>query len=187
MEGTVSAADVRAALAASPQGTLLVAESVKQALFLLDLLSQEPPLRFDFIAGAYPADARAFNARCLLPAGAPARNYRRVFHARMVEGAPPAGWTAALPDVDGLRRVYRAVRDLRRHPLYYQGLAALCRLLAPDCALEAEGVGAALWALAEMGLIEADERGARLLPMEKRDPMDSAAVQMLLRLRAEGR
>ena len=186
-EGTVSAADVRAALAASPQGTLLVAESVKQALFLLDLLSQEPPLRFDFIAGAYPADARAFNALCLLPAGAPARNYRRVFHARMVEGAPPAGWTAALPDVDGLRRVYRAVRDLRRHPLYYQGLAALCRLLAPDCALEAEGVGAALWALAEMGLIEADERGARLLPMEKRDPMDSAAVQMLLRLRAEGR
>ena len=49
------------------------------------------------------------------------------------------------------------------------------------------GVGAALWALADMRLIEADERGARLLPMEKRDPMDSAAVQTLLRLRAEGR
>ena len=35
--------------------------------------------------------------------------------------------------------------------------------------------------------IKTDERGARLLPMEKRDPMESAVVQTLLRLRAEGR
>lgn len=183
----VSAADVRAALAASPQGTLLVAESVEQALFLLDLLSQEPPLRFDFAAGAWPKDPRAFNALCLLPSGAPARNYRRVFHARMVEGAPRAEWTAELPDVDGLRRTYSALRGVLRRPLLCGDFAELCRLLAPESGLSCAGVGAALWALADMRLIEADERGARLLPMEKRDPMDSAAVQMLLRLRAEGR
>ena len=186
-EEAVSAADVRAALAASPQGTLLVAESVKQALFLLDLLSQEPPLRFDFAAGAWPKDPRAFNALCLLPSGAPARNYRRVFHARMVEGAPRAEWTAELPGVDGLRRTYSALRGALRRPLLCAGFAELCRLLAPESGLSCAGAGAALLALEDMRLVEINESGARLLPMEKRDPMDSAAVQMLLRLRAEGR
>ena len=92
-----------------------------------------------------------------------------------------------LPDVDGLRRTYSALRGVLRRPLLCGDFAELCRLLAPESALSCAGVGAALWALSEMRLIEADERGARLLPMEKRDPMDSAAVQTLLRLRAEGR
>ena len=105
----------------------------------------------------------------------------------MVEGAPRAEWTAELPDVDGLRRTYSALRGALRRPLLCGDFAELCRLLAPESGLSCAGVGAALWALADMRLIEADERGARLLPMEKRDPMDSAAVQTLLRLRAEGR
>ena len=68
-------AEVRALFSAAPQGALLAAADVEQALFLLDLLMAEPPLRFDLALGQYPQDARAFNAVCLLPAGAPPRNY----------------------------------------------------------------------------------------------------------------
>ena len=56
-----------ALLAASPQGTLLAALDEGQALFLLDMLAEEPPLRFDLEIGAYPQDPRAFNAVCLCP------------------------------------------------------------------------------------------------------------------------
>ena len=180
-------AEVRALFSAAPQGALLAAADVEQALFLLDLLMAEPPLRFDLALGQYPQDARAFNAVCLLPAGAPPRNYRRRIWADAVEGAPRCAWLAELPDVDGLREAYRALRALLRRPAVYEGLAGLCRLLSAECGLSAAGAGAALLALADMRLVEVDESGARLLPVEKRDPMDSAAVQMLLRLRAEGR
>ena len=183
----VSAADVRAALAASPQGTLLAALDEGQALFLLDMLAEEPPLRFDLEIGAYPQDPRAFNAVCLLPAGAPPRNYRRLIRADDVQGAPRCAWFGELPDVDGLRNAYRALRDILRRPAVYEGLAGLCRLLGAECGLTLAGAGAALLALEDMRLVEINESGARLLPMEKRDPMDSAAVQTLLRLRAEGR
>ena len=180
-------ADVRALLAASPQGTLLAALDEGQALFLLDMLAEEPPLRFDLEIGAYPQDPRAFNAVCLLPAGAPPRNYRRLIRADDVQGAPRCAWFGELPDVDGLRNAYRALRDILRRPAVYEGLAGLCRLLSAECGLTLAGAGAALLALEDMRLVEINESGARLLPIEKRDPMDSAAVQMLLRLRAEGR
>ena len=52
--------------------------------------------------------------------------------------------------------------------------------MSAECGLSAAGAGAALLALADMRLVEVDESGARLLPVEKRDPMDSAAVQMPL-------
>ena len=89
--------------------------------------------------------------------------------------------------MDGLRNAYRALRDILRRPAVYEGLAGLCSLLSAECGLTLAGAGAALLALEDMRLVEINESGARLLPMEKRDPMDSAAVQMLLRLRAEGR
>ena len=130
---------------------------------------------------------RQFNAVCLLPAGAPPRNYRRLIRADDVQGAPRCAWFWELPDVDGLRNAYRALRDILRRPAVYEGLAGLCRLLSAECGLTLAGAGAALLALEDMRLVEINESGARLLPMEKRDPMDSAAVQMLLRLRAEGR
>ena len=181
-------AEVRALFSASPQGTLLVAEDVGQALFLAGVLSEAPALRFDLTAGQYPQDARAFNALCLLPVGAVPKNYRRVLWAGDVQGAPACAWKAGLPDVDGLRDAYRALRDMLRRPhVNRNGLAGFCSLLAQDCGLGCVGVYAALWALADMRLVEVDESGARLLPPEKRDPMDSAAVQLLLRLRAEGR
>ena len=74
-----------------------------------------------------------------------------------------------------------------RRPAHYDGFVALGRLVGAECGRTAVGAAAALLALEDMRLVETDENGARLLPMEKRDPMDSAAVQMLLRLRADGR
>ena len=185
--GAFSPGDVRALLSASPQGTLLAAADFEQALFLIGIVEEEPALRCDVTIGAYPQDARAFNALCLLPAGREARNYRRVLWAREVRGAPACAWRAELPDVDGLREAYRALRGILRRPAVYEGLAGLCRLVGGECGLSGVGAGAALLALQDMRLIKTDERGARLLPMEKRDPMESAVVQTLLRLRAEGR
>ena len=180
----LDAAAVRAHFDEAPQGTLLAAADFDEAAFLLDILEKEPPARFDLAVGAYPTDARAFNAVCLLPVGAVSRCYRRVIWAGQIEGAPVCAWRAELPDVDGMRGAYRALRDILRRPARYEGLDGLWRLVGAECGLSAVGAGAAFLALADMRLIETDETGARLLPMEKRDPMQSGVVKQILRLRA---
>lgn len=180
----LDAAAVRAHFDEAPQGTLLAAADFDEAAFLLDILEKEPPARFDLAVGAYPTDARAFNAVCLLPVGAVSRCYRRVIWAGQIEGAPACAWRAELPDVDGMRGAYRALRDILRRPAHYEGLDGLWRLVGAECGLSAVGAGAAFLALADMRLIETDETGARLLPMEKRDPMQSGVVKRILQLRA---
>ena len=104
--------------------------------------------------------------------------------AGQIEGAPACAWRAELPDVDGMRGAYRALRDIPRRPAHYEGLDGLWRLVGAECGLSAVGAGAAFLALADMRLIETDETGARLLPMEKRDPMQSGVVKRILQLRA---
>lgn len=174
------------ALLRSAQDTLIVARDFAQASFLLDAL-QAAHGRFDTLIGAFPDDPRRFNALCVLPVGtAPA--YASVIFAEAVKGAPPCAWLSLLPDIDGLRSAYRALRDIFRRPARYDGFFGLCRLLSADCALSPVGAAAALVALEDMRLIELDAAGgARPLPAEKRDPLASGVVKRMLRLRAEGR
>lgn len=178
---------LRALFASGPQGVLLVAEDFDQAVFCADALQAEPSLRFDLTVGAFPGDARAFNAVSLLPVGEAPKRYRQVVWAGEIAGAPACGWPAELPDVEGMRASYRALRDILRRPAHYDGFVALCRLVGAECGLTAVGAAAALLALEDMRLVETDENGARLLPMEKRDPMQSGVVRQILRLRAQGR
>lgn len=183
----LSPAEARAPFCEAPQGTLLAAADFDQAEFLLNLLAEEPSARFDLTVGAFPADPRAFNAVCLLPAGPAPKRYRRLVWAGWIEGAPPCAWLRELPDVDGMRNAYRALRDMLRRPLRCADYADLCRLTGEECGLTAVGAAAALLALADMRLIETNAAGARLLPAEPRDPMQSGVVRRILRLRAQGR
>ncbi|NLF28520.1 MAG: single-stranded-DNA-specific exonuclease RecJ [Clostridiales bacterium] len=181
----VPARALRKAFADDPQGTLVVCRDFPQALYLIERLDG---LRFDLFVGGYPPDPRAFNAVCVLPVGDPPRNYRQVIPAEDIEGAPAVSWEE-LPDVDGLRDAYRAIRRLSRRPAHFTDFAGLCHILSEECDLSVVGSAAALLALQDMHLIELPDGGQRLriLPAEKTDPLDSAVVLKILRLRAEGR
>ena len=90
-------------------------------------------------------------------------------------------------DVDGLRNAYRALRDILRRPAVYEGLAGLCRLLGAECGLTPLRARARSAAGARGHAPCGDQRKwSAPLPMEKRDPMDSARGANALRLRAEG-
>ncbi len=187
--GRANAADVRALLAASPQGTLLAAADLRgRRCFCWTCWRRNRRCALIWTIGAYPQDARAFNAMCLLPAGAPPRNYRRVIWAGRCAGC------AAMRMVCGTSGRGRPARRLSRparHPSPPRGVRRAGGAVPPG----GRGVrpdrswarARRCWRLRTCALMETDESGARLLPMEKRDPMDSAVVQMLLRLRAEGR
>jgi len=184
--GWVPVRALRKALADDPQGTLVLCRDFPQAAYLVERLDG---LRFDLFFGGYPPDPRAFNAICVLPFGDPPRNYRRIIAAERIEGAPAVAWAEELPDVDGLRDAYRAIRRLSRRPAHFADFAGLCHLLSAECDLSAVGCAAALAALEDMGLIELPDGGRRLriCPAEKTDPLDSSVVLKILRLRAEGR
>ena len=180
-------AALRALFAQWPQGALAVAWDAEQAEFLLDAMEAEGEARFDLCVGGYPGDPRAFNAVCVLPVGERSPHARRI-QAASVRGAPPCAWLAQLPDVDGMRNAYRALRDIFRRPARWEGFSGLSRLTAAESGLSPIGAAAALLALADMRLIELDARsGARPLPMRKCDPLESRVARRVLCLREEGK
>ena len=151
------------ALEKSPQGTLAVSWDFSGALAFLE--KARVPL--DVYLGHYPEDPRAFNALCILPTGAPARNYR------LVALTDRPKWLRELPDVDGLRELYKALSPAE------SGLDSLAARV---------GIGeipclAGLMALADMDLIElraetVPVRYRKKLP-KKVDPAKSRIFQML--------
>lgn len=187
-------------LAASPQGTLVLAAGLDVAATLLRQLAPAEP---DVFFGVLPGDPRCFNALCAWPAaGEIPRGYRRIALAGVPGEFPlPAGaevvrlpaeaaWTAELPDIDALRAAYRALMDLSRRPAYCATPAQLALAAASDAGIPGTAAGAALAVMMEMGLFEL-RAGAGHIEVHRvggrrADPGGSPAWQAVQRWR-EGR
>ncbi len=154
--------EIFAALKDSPRGTLVLAATEDAALPFLRAAKERAPDRMDVSVGAFPDDRRAFNAFCLLPPGEPPLGYPRRFSLDAPssfwadpvlepELPPPGG--APFPDVDGLRRVFVAARDLARRPSAAKALNEVAKDLGTEAGLPACTAFAALTILADMNLI----------------------------------
>ena len=188
---------LRAELDRTPQGTLLLCADLACAARLCRRLEGVP---LDLSFGAYPEDARCFNAVCAYPPAAPPpAGYRRVVLCGVpeeyppdaartlhLEEAPPA-WTARMPDLEGMRAVYAALLRLLKRPLYASNLTQLARQAAADCGMEPVAAMAALLAMLDMDLFvyDPDARPAvlRRSAAKKADPGLSRVWRALQRWR----
>lgn len=182
-----------ARLNASPRGALILAATEGAACAFLEVAQRQAPGRMDVFKGTYPDDMRAFNAFCLLPAGGPPPGYNTVFSLDapgalwgfpVQEPANPAPADLPFPDVDELRRIYVAARDLARRPNAEKALQAVLKDLAQDTKLTANRVFAGLIVLTDMNLIELNEAPplVRLLPGHKADPLGNPLFQWMRQL-----
>lgn len=203
----VTSAQAQSMLEAQPRGTLLAAFTQAGAAALGDWIERARlPNRLDVLPGLWPADARAFNAASLLPAGELAVRYERL----ILWDAPPAAalgalpallcersgesdggltWMNELPDVDALRRAYVALCALAAEGALGESARVEAKLM--DLAnLSAVGALCALGVLERMHLV-ARPRGAGgagewvLLPRRKCDPANDPAFQRFLAIRAQ--
>ena len=192
--------DVARWFAEKPQGALAVTGDLAAASRLASAL---PEGGFDLYFGELPADARAFNAVCVLPGGGeiPA-GYRRIALmgvpgawalGRLPEGAAlyrledhPA-WTRCLPDIDGMRDTYRALAALGRRPVVIRDLMALAGLAAEEAGQDVRCAMASILAMLDMGLfgIEWGAGSMRLIRLDRKsaDPDESNVWRAIQRLR----
>ena len=186
--------EIIAQLLASPRGTLVLAATTDAARDFLKAAQLEAPDRMDLFSGTWPGDRRAFNAFCLLPTGTPPEGYSRVYSLDapgafwgfpVVEPDEPAPLDAPFPDVDELRRVYVAAKDLAKRPLPVgSAVDALAKDLMPEGGMRKSRVQASLMVLADMDLIELTGEPARivLLPFRKADPNENPVFKWMRQL-----
>ena len=184
-------------LAERPQGTLVIAGDLACAAEALKCAPEDCPP--DLFFAALPDDPRAFNAVCAcpppddIPAG-----YRRV----VLAGAPvewlPEGteafrlplrpaWMDRLPDLDAMRRAYRAMVDISRRPVVFRTLPQLVHLLEDYADLDRVAALLSVLAIRDMGLYDIDltANPPRLQRQNKRkaDPDQSPVWQAIERWR----
>lgn len=183
-----------------PQGTLALASDFAAARRLMALLPDCAP---DLYVGELPGDPRAFNAVCACPgSGVIGKGYRRIvlvgmpaeylpesLHAEVYRLPDVPEWRAALPDVDAMRAVYRALMRLMRRPMWCAGLSQLAREAAGEAGVHEITAAASILAMADMGLFEL-ALSARPVAIRRRDcpkaaPEDSAVWRTIQRWRME--
>ena len=144
-----------------------------------------------------PGDDRCFNSVIVCPQGMNAfpRGLRRLVFAGMDAACAPGPdakiytlnlpWGMDLPDVDEMRQVYRAVRNLCRRPAVISGFEALDEILAQETGISPLKCHASILALWDMKLAEIRQNpfGIALLPMQKTDPDSSAVWRALQRFK----
>lgn len=181
---------LRAWMTERPQGTLVLTSDLAAARRLVEQLSDCAPDRY---VGALPTDPRAFNAVCACPgAGKIGRGYRRIALAGLPDEYLPDGlnaevvrlpdapeWRRALPDLDAMREVYRALMRVLRRPAWCDSLAQLARMTAAEADVADITAAASILAMGDMGLFELDLSArpvaVRRCDRAKVDPQDSVA------------
>lgn len=182
-------------LAESPQGTLMLAGDFASAAIAAELGS------CDVFIGRLPDDPRAFNAVCVCPRpGTVPSSYRRA----VLLGCPAEWidwdgdlyradtipeWTRAIPDIDGMRDAYRALKDLCSRPAGFSTRAQLAQLVADQAQTKRLTALLSMLVLEDLGLFayDFDARPARVTRLDRRkaDPEASAVWKALQRWRAE--
>jgi len=178
---------LKAMLASSPQGTLVLTADLSETARLIRLADDSAP---DAIIGAMPEDARAFNAICCYAPGEIPENYRRI----VLAGAPdwyeiPEGMEVyrleaksccrdILPDVDMLRESYKTAKIIHKGRERWEDVGMLAHLFEVYGKMDYACATACMMALHDLKLIELDlsakPAGLRIPPMHKTDPDQSA-------------
>jgi single-stranded-DNA-specific exonuclease len=189
--------EIIARIQASPRGTAAVAATQEGALAFLSAAQAQAPDRMDVCIGRWPGDPRGFNALCLLPPGPPPAGYE-VFSLdapsgfwgmkAFEPGEEPSRLGAYFPDVDELRAVYTAVRDLTRRPFAAYNLRQILNELSRSSGLRAARVFSALAVLRDMKLLDFAQAPAKIsmLPLRKADPRGNPLFQWMRRLSTWG-
>lgn len=183
----ISMDELSALLEENAQGTLILAGDLAIAGRILDAARGAPP---DLWIREAPEDPRLFNALCVYPPASVPGRWRRVVRAGVPRDLPlPEGaeilnldfrpaWMDELPDVDGLREVYKAFRALSRRPFACDSPDDLFDRASAQSGLSFIACTVAALALHDMRLIQLtlDSRAARFdpLPMRRTDPESSA-------------
>ena len=170
------------------QGTWVLCGSLELAQQIMDGAELAPP---DLCIGHLPEDARAFSSvivcpdrlaplppavRTLVLAGVPEPAGLEGIRVLSLEDAD-AGLAAVIPDVNGMREVYKAFRRLAARPLRLKGMEALAHALAAESGETETACLLSVLTLMDMRLIAVHDKPftAALLPAHKTDP-DSSAV-----------
>lgn len=194
----IDAGRLRGWMAERPQGTLAVTAAMAAAARLLEAVSSATP---DLYFGKLPDDPRAFNAVCVCPPmAALPPGYRRLVLAGVpAEYAPrtdavryrlpdEAAWMDNLPDLDGMRDVYRALMRVGQRPAWCRTLYELAHLAADEAGTADVAAVAAILAMADMGLFELSLDGEaaqiRRSARGKAEPGESSVWRAIQRWRA---
>lgn len=170
------------------QGTWVLCGSLELAQQIMDGAELMPP---DLCIGHLPEDVRAFSSvivcpdrlaplppavRTLVLAGVPEPAGLEGIRVLSLAGAD-AGLAAVIPDVNGMREVYKAFRRLAARPLRLKGMEALAHALAAESGETETACLLSVLTLMDMQLIAVHDKPftAALLPAHKTDP-DSSAV-----------
>ena len=194
----ISMRELRDRLDAGVQGTWILCGGLDAAT---RIFAGVDPCPLDLSIGEIPGDARAFNTlivwpdrldrfprglRTLVLAGLPAPDVlpEGIELFRLEGFAFPGG---ELPNVDQMREVYKAARNLNRRPVKLSNAEALSQLLSEESGLMPSCCHASILALADMQLVALTDKpfGMQLLPMRKTDPMTSALWRAIQRLKEE--
>lgn len=185
-------------LAENIQGTWVICAGMHTARRLMQELEACAP---DLEIGCLPEDARCFNSVIVCPQrmeGLPRGIRRLVFAGIPAVQAGPEGaacltlegdspLAGKLPDVDEMREVYKAARQLAKRPVHVRDMEEMALLLAEEAGVDAIGSHASLLALMDMQLLtlRAKPFGLVLLPMQKTDPESSAVWRRIQTLKGE--
>ena len=191
----LSMRELKARLAKGVQGVWILCGGLEAARRIVDDVD---PCPLDLSIGELPGDARVFNTLVVWPDRLD--GYPRGLRTLVLAGLPvpdelPEGVEVfslegfsfpaeELPDVNQMREVYKAVRNLSRRPVKMNDAEALAQALSEESGLASACCHASILALADMKLVELAEKPFRmqLLPMQKTDPQSSAlwrAIQTL--------
>lgn len=195
---TISMQELKARLAKGVQGTWVLCGGLETARHIL---AGVDPCPLDLTIGELPGDVRAFNTLAVWPdrMGEYPKGLRTLVLAGLpVPDALPEGAEVfslegcafpaeELPDVNQMREVYKAARNLSRRPVKVGDWEALAMLLSEESGLPPTCCHASILALADMKLVELTEKPFRmqLLPMQKTDPQSSTLWRAIQALKKE--
>ena len=156
--------EVQAAFRSNCMGSLVICADAGSARAVLEAIGTEA----DFFAGEYPSDARCFNAVCECPQGTVPKGYRNVFcaglpaclvsHGKIIRDLPASPLFGQMPDVDGLRNIFKAVRTLSLQKNKYPDTGDACAALAEEAGLKAEAAALGTGVLRRIGLAAIDKK-----------------------------
>ncbi|MBP3410989.1 MAG: single-stranded-DNA-specific exonuclease RecJ [Clostridia bacterium] len=180
------------------QGTWILCAGLQDAKRIAAAME---PCPLDLSIGELPGDARAFNTLVVCPDRLD--TYPKGLRTLVLAGLPvpdelpdgvkvyslegcsfPAG---ELPDVNQMREVYKAARNLSRRPVKIGDMEALVQILSEEVDLPPTCCHASLLALMDLKLVEVTTKPVRLLvpAAQKTDPQSSALWRGMQKLREE--
>lgn len=195
---TLTMQELKFRLEGNMQGTWILCAGLQDAKRIAAAME---PCPLDLSIGELPGDARAFNTLVVCPDRLD--TYPKGLRTLVLAGLPvpdelpdgvkvyslegcsfPAG---ELPDVNQMREVYKAARNLSRRPVKIGDMEALVHILSEEVDLPPTCCHASLLALMDLKLVEVTTKPVRLLvpAAQKTDPQSSALWRGMQKLREE--